>query len=292
VFSALLGAGVCVLPTIAGGSEPPPAIAAVNGSTHYWSPATATVGENGVITISNPTEVNHGVEWVSGPTTPSCSGVPVGNTPAASGKKWSGTCTFAKPGVYRFYCTVHGPEMTGTVTVNANGTTTMTMTMGSTETTSTTTTTTPTASTPAGSTAPQTPISGTPGTSFPGGPGAGSSLLAGSASSAVKVPASQRGRAVHGAIDVSDTGAGARLEVQLLATHASLASVTRQSPVRVGRIVHATLPAGATSFTVALSAAGAHALRLHGHLALSVKILLTPVHGTALAITRSVLMRR
>jgi plastocyanin len=112
-----------VAPAVAG-SEPTPAIEAVNengyyGEHHYWRPSTATVTAGGAVNLSNPTVVNHGVEWKSGPGTPSCSsGVPVGTSPAASGSGWSGTCTFAQPGVYTFYCTVHGAEMVGTITVN------------------------------------------------------------------------------------------------------------------------------------------------------------------------------
>jgi plastocyanin len=123
LLMALLGLAMAVLPAIAiSGTNP--TIEAVNegsgiyGQHHHWSPAQASVGAGGIVTLSNPTEVDHGVEWRSGPETPTCGkGVPVGSTPIASGKQWTGTCEFAKPGRYTFYCTVHGPEMTGTVTV-------------------------------------------------------------------------------------------------------------------------------------------------------------------------------
>jgi len=282
---AVLGAGVVILPAVAGGSEAPPSISAVNGTTHYWLPATATVGEDGVVTLSNPTNVPHGVEWVSGPGTPSCSsGVPVGKT--HFGTQWSGTCTFASPGVYTFYCTVHGPEMTGTVTVNADGTTTTSMTMGSTQ----TSTNSPTVSTPSSSspsqTQPQSQTSTGPSASAPG------SLLVGSASSAIKLAAFQRGQSVHGSVAVSNAGAGARLDVQLFAARAVLASATQSSRVRVGRLVHSSLHPGTASFAVALDASARHALHVHGRIALSVKIVLTPAQGSALAVTRSVVVRR
>jgi plastocyanin len=115
----LLASTALVLPGIAT-SEATPTIEAFNASngTHSWKPPTATIIAGGGVNITNPTSVLHGVEWRSGPTTPSCtSGVPVGTTPAASGTNWSGTCTFSQPGTYTFFCTVHGPEMTGTVTV-------------------------------------------------------------------------------------------------------------------------------------------------------------------------------
>jgi plastocyanin len=119
---ALLGVGL-IVPAIAG-SKANPKIEAFNegvyfGAHHFWKPSSATVTSGGAVNLSNPTTVNHGVEWRSGPTTPSCtSGVPVGTSPASSGSKWAGTCTFTQTGTYTFYCTVHGAEMTATVTVN------------------------------------------------------------------------------------------------------------------------------------------------------------------------------
>jgi plastocyanin len=112
-----------ILPAVAV-SKRNPSIEAYNegvyiGAHHFWKPSSATVITGGAVNLSNPTMVNHGVEWRSGPTAPSCSaGVPVGTSPAASGAKWSGTCRFIQTGTYTFYCTVHGAEMTGTVTVN------------------------------------------------------------------------------------------------------------------------------------------------------------------------------
>jgi plastocyanin len=87
---------------------------------HAWAPPQVSVGTEGTVTLSNSTEVPHGIEWrsVLKPTCEEGAGkVPVGKTPAASGTKWSGTCTFSQAGTYTFYCTVHGPEMTGTITV-------------------------------------------------------------------------------------------------------------------------------------------------------------------------------
>jgi plastocyanin len=130
-----------VLPAVSA-SETAQTITAVNhpgggyyGETHEWTPSQVAIAQGATVTLSNPTEVEHGVEWVSSPATPTCdSGVPVGNTEAASNTKWSGTYTFTTPGVYIFHCTVHHAAMTGRVTVAANGTTT-------TPTTTTTTTT-------------------------------------------------------------------------------------------------------------------------------------------------------
>ncbi len=273
-LAALLGALVAVLPAAAT-SETSPAIVPENkpgggiygGETHAWAPAQATVSEGGVVTLSNPTEVPHGVEWRSGPETPSCTaGVPAGKSASASAAKWNGTCTFAKPGSYTFYCTVHGPEMTGTVTVSANGTTTTTTTAPA------PTTTTPTTTTP-GPTSPQ---------GIPGSP------LAGGSANAIKLASRQHGRSVRGVVDVSQFGAGGRLEVALLAGRASLARVAGLSKVRVGRLLRSSLHPGAFAFAVPLTAKGKSALRRHRRLALTVRIVLTPVHGAAVTVTRSV----
>jgi hypothetical protein len=84
------------------------------------------VSAGGTVTLSNHTAIEHGVHWIGPPETPACSSeIPVGTTSATKGANWSGTCTFTKPGTYTFYCTVHGPEMTGTITVT-NGEPTVT----------------------------------------------------------------------------------------------------------------------------------------------------------------------
>jgi plastocyanin len=125
---ALLAASAAVVPAVAA-SETSPTIEAVNkkGSgayaeeRHAWSPPQVSVAAGGAVKIANPSEVPHGVRWVSTPAAPVCSGVPGAGGASSFGIKWSGTCTFTQPGTYTFYCTVHGPEMTGTVFVSAPG---------------------------------------------------------------------------------------------------------------------------------------------------------------------------
>jgi len=279
ILTATLAAWVVLLPTVAG-SETSPAIEAVNGtgiySEHRWSPSQATVSAGGVVTISNPTAVEHGVEWVGGPETPSCSaGIPVGTTPLARAAKWSGTCAFAKAGVYMFYCTVHGPEMTGTVTVNANGSTTISAP----------------AMTSAGSPTSTPAASGEPlPASTSGTPGSSGSPLAGSARAALRLAGEQHGESVHGSLAVSQAGAGGRLELDLLAASSSLKLSSHATRVRVGRLVHPSLRAGSVPFTVALDTTARRALRRRGHLSLTVRIVLTPAHGSAVRITRTVLL--
>jgi len=276
--AALLGAAVAVLPAVAS-SETATPIAAENGPgvyEHHWKPAEETVGEGATLTIDNSTEVRHGVEWKSGPETPACSaGVPVGNSFAASGTKWTGTCTFKKVGTYVFWCTVHSEAMKAVVIVTPASTTTGTT----------------------GTTSP----GGTTGT-VPGGGGGGgtnapppvsplaSPPTASAAITAVKIRSQQRGRAVSGSLNVSGAGAGGRLEVDLLAKRASLASA-RSSFLRVGRTMRSTVGSGPVRFTVPLSASGRRALARAGRLVLLVEITLTPRSGRALVVKRSVSLR-
>jgi plastocyanin len=273
LLAAVLGGALIVLPAVAG-SETSPTIEAENKTTgsgyyteehHTWKPSQVAVAAGGAVTISNPTAVNHGVEWVGGPVKPTCSsGVPVGTSASVSGRAWNGTCTFTQPGTYTFYCTVHHAEMTGTITV----TTAETPTPGPTPTP------TPTPVPHPGEPGPE----GSPGSPLTGG------------SKALKLSSGQRGSAVRGSIDVSQAGAGGRLEVGLFATSASLAKAHRSAKVRVGRFSRSSLKAGVVSFAVPLTARGRSALRRHKRLALTVRIALTPVSGAAASMTRSVVL--
>lgn len=261
---ALLGAAVAVLPAIAS-SETSPTVEATNGNgpygePHAWSPSQVSVIAGAVVTFSNPTAVEHGVEWVSGPTKPTCSsGVPVGTTAASARPKWSGTCNFEQPGTYVFYCTVHGPEMTGTVVVSSTGTTTVTTTTG-------TTTNTP--------------------------PPSEESPLVGSAAQAVKIAKSQRGGSVHGSIDLSPGAVGSRLQVDLFARSTALTGAKRNVRVRVGHLLRSSVSAGRFTFSVPLNATARRALKRRRRLAVSVEVLLAPVTGKALSISRTVVEHR
>ncbi len=256
-LAAVLGVATALLPAIAS-SETTPTIEAVNeGSApypehHRWSPPQVAVMAGGVVTFQNTSAtVPHGVAWDSGPATPSCSGVPVneGNI------SWKGTCTFAQAGTYSFHCYVHPTEMTGKVEVNANGTTTTTTTTPTTTTTTTTTTESPT----------------------------GSPLVVGPS-----LRSSQRGGSVKGSLNVSQAGAGDRLEVDVFAKSASLAKTKHSMRVRVGRFVRSSVSAGKLSFVVKLNAKARNALKRHHRLALTVKITLAPFYGEPFSVTRTI----
>jgi plastocyanin len=270
----VLLAGLPVIPTMAGAEATPTVEAKNEGSyteeRHSWSPTQTMVALGGTVAFANPSTTNHGIEWVGGPSTPACtSGVPVGTTPAASGANWNGTCTFAQAGVYRFYCTVHGAAMQGRVVVGATGI--ITTTASTTQSYSTGTTTTTTSGVP------------TPET-LPGPP------LVGSASEAIKLTASQHGTFVRGSVAVAQGGAGGKLEVDLLARKAVLAKTGHAAQTRVGRLVRSSLTAGRVSFKVSLSAKAKRALRTRRRLALTVRIILTPTRGSAVTVTRHVIL--
>ncbi len=107
----------------------------------------------------------------------------------------------------------------------------------------------------------------------------------------VKLASTQHSPAVHGNVDVSQSGAGGRLEVTLLTTTASLAKVGHSSKVRIGRFLRSSLQAGAVSFTAPLTAKAKAALRRHKRLALSVRIVLTPLAGAPETVSRSIVLR-
>jgi plastocyanin len=265
---------------MAGGAESTPTVTAINEPTggvyneerHSWSPAAVTVNPGSTVAFTNPGAVPHGIEWINPPSSPTCSsGVPVGNTQAAAGSNWSGTCTFAQNGLYTFYCTVHGAAMQGRVVVT-QGQITISQT------------TTQSSSTAGGTTTTTTTSGALPIESLPGSP------LVGSAATAVKLATVQHGKLVHGSVDVAAGGVGGKLEVELLANKAVLASAGHTSQTRVGRLLHSSLTAGIVSFKVPLSAKARRALSKRRRLALTVKLVLTPKQGAAVTVTRHIVL--
>ena len=278
--AAVLGAAVAIVPALAGATAPSEAKLEVNENCVQpnW-PCWVTPGSSQpafkttVVAGGTVMFVDHGKEaniaWTGTPgTPPTCeSTVPVAPAPTKTG--WEGKCTFATPGTYKFESTTLFKE-TGYTTIDytkyevvVEGSTTT----GTTGTTGTTTTPTMTTTAPA---SPESP-------------------LAGSESQAVKVAKSQRGGSVKGSLQISKAGAGDRLEVDLIATTASLAKAGHATRV-VGRFVSASVGAGQRSFSVKLNAKARRALKRHHRLALKAKITLTPASGEALTITRSVIL--
>jgi plastocyanin len=165
------------------------------------------------------------------------------------GTSWSGFCTFAQAGAYTFICPVHPAEMKGTITVSS-----------------------------------AQALPGPP----PGG-SASESPLKGPASRALRLAKNQRGSSVRGSVNLSQAGAGGRLEVLLLARAASL-SVASSARRRVGRLVRASLKAGHLPFAVPVMPVARRALRSRGKLALTVKVKVTPPGRPVLMLTRGVVL--
>jgi hypothetical protein len=275
---AVLGAGVAIVPALAAGPseaklevnencvQPAWPCWAAPGSGSNPEPASkVTIAAGGEVMFTDHTSTPAAVVWMG--SAPACSGVP-----ASAMTAWEGKCKFEQPGTYKFESSTmfKEPGLDYTkyeIVVEGAGT-------GTTPTT-TTTTTTPTTTT---MTTPTTPSESDHGSPLEGG------------SRALELARSQRGSTVHGSIELSQAGSGGRLEVGLFAAGASLAKAGRSEQVRVGRLVRLSLKAGSVSFAVPLSAKGKTALRRHRHLALTVKITLTPLHGAAVTIARGVVV--
>jgi hypothetical protein len=321
--AAVLGAAVAIVPALAAGTPAPSEVKfeinencvelnwpcwTAQGSGLYVAPASkVTIAPGGEVKFVDNATTKATVSWTG--SAPMCSGIPASATTA-----WEGTCKFEQPGTYGFesstlfnvqgvanytkYEIVVESISTGTTST----TTTTTTPTTTTPTTTTPTTTTPTTTTPTTTTPTTTTPTATISTQPPGGGGS-----TGTAAPQVTVPSSpttppgptatvavasaQHGGAVHGTVQIPAADVGARLEVELLAQGASLAKVKRSSSSRVGRLVRSSAPAGTVSFTVSLDAAAKRALRRHHKLALTVKIVLTPKHGAAVTLTRSVVVR-
>jgi hypothetical protein len=281
-FAVLSGAAVAVLPALAAAPSEAKLEVSENcveaawpcwtmeGSASRPQPTRSlTIASGGTVTfIDHGREAN--IAWIGTP--PTCeSPVPVSPAPPKTG--WEGKCKFEQPGAYKFESSTLWPEYTKyeiTVEGAATGTT-------------------PTAtSSPGGdgtTTSPPSPAGGGLGSaSAPGSP------LVGSASDAVKLARTEHGASVRGSVDVSQAGVGGQLEVDLLASRASLAKAGRSEQVRVGRLVRSSLKAGSVSFSVPLSAKGKAAVRRHQHLVLTAKITLTPLHGAAVTVARVVVI--
>jgi hypothetical protein len=295
---------------------------ALQGSGSKPAPASrVTIASGGAVVFSDEMGHEANIKWTSTPSGPPTCSPTVPVSPTAPKTGWKGECKFTQPGTYSFesstlfddgvtnftqYEIVVGGTGTGTTTTTTTTTpTTTSTTPTSTTTTPTTTTpTTTTAPTDATSTAPSGGADSTGAASTQSSTGAAESTATMSGSGLAPAPFgashplavlalahAQRGDAVHGTIQIPSVDGGARLEVELLAQDASLANAKRHGSSRVGRFVRNAAPAGKVSFTVALDAQAKRALGRNHKLALTVKSVLTPVHGAALTLTRSLELR-
>jgi hypothetical protein len=315
--AALLGAAVAVLPALAASQSEAKLEVDENCVEADWpcwaipgsgaNPAPArmvTIAAGGEVMFTDKVSTAANIAWAG--TAPTCEpSVPV--SPMSPKTDWEGKCKFEHSGTYRFESSTlfnGGPSLNYTkyeiVVEGASTGTTPTTTPTTTTTTPTTTTTTPTPTT-------TTPTTTTPTATTSTQPyGGGVSMTTTADTGATETPPpptgshplatlalanAQHGDAVHGTVQIPAADGGARLEVELLAQDASLAKVKRPRSSRVGRLVRSSAPAGEVSFTVSLDAQAKRALRHHHKLALTVKIVLTPVHGAAMTLTRSLDLR-
>jgi hypothetical protein len=280
--AAVLGAAVAVVPALATGAPAPSEVKlevnencvepdwpcwTTEGSAPIAKPALrVTIASGGSVTFAD-SKTAANIAWTG--TAPECeTEVPVTPAPAKTG--WKGKCTFLTPGTYKFESSTLFNDGVDNYTkyevvVEGSATAPPTGTTGE-----------------GGSKGGSTPATTTSGPAPAGESPTGSPL-----SSAPKISSSQRGSTVKGSLEVSKAGGGDRLEVDLLATTASLAKAGHATQV-VGRFVSASVSAGQRPFSVKLNAKARRALKRHHRLALKVKITLTPVTGEATSVTRSV----
>jgi plastocyanin len=237
-----------------------PSTAAVTAVDFDWSMPgatdyTDTIAAGGSVTFSYPAGVSiHNVDFTGGGPT-ACTQTagstvgavsPLPATPEAPG--WSGTCRFDTPGTYLFGCDNH-TYMKGTIVVEGRGTTTTT--------TSSSTTATGTSTVPGDQT-----------------PGSGSSTPSGSSSSAarprVNVAHRQRGTVLRGTVT---TPAG-RSQVSVTAYLAGHGSRTR-----IGSQAKRSKGTGTTTFAVKLDPVGRRKLQRAHHLAVDLRVVVTPAAG-------------
>jgi plastocyanin len=237
-----------------------PSTAAVTAVDFDWSMPgatdyTDTIAAGGSVTFSYPAGVSiHNVDFTGGGPT-ACTQTagstvgavsPLPATPEAPG--WSGTCRFDTPGTYLFVCDNH-TYMKGTIVVEGRGTTTTT--------TSSSTTATGTSTVPGDQT-----------------PGSGSSTPGGSSSSAarprVSVAHRQRGTVLRGTVT---TPAG-RSQVSITAYLAGHGSTTR-----IGSQAKRSKATGMTTFAVKLDPVGRRKLQRAHHLAVDLRVVVTPAAG-------------
>ncbi len=130
-----------------------------------------------------------------------------------------------------------------------------------------------------------TPTGGNPTGTTSGSPSSGQAKIepaSGPLFGSLKLASTQHGAVVHGSLVVSSAGSDGQLQIELF---------TKGAAAPVGKLARSSLHAGKLTFALTLSAKAKHTLKTHHKLALTVKIVLTPKHGAAMTLTRSVVVR-
>jgi plastocyanin len=281
--AVLAGATLAVvLPSSApGDGTPPPSTASFTAEDFSWhvtgdrSTSDATIAVGGTVTFGYPSGARrHNADFSSGPAPTSCeqtAGTPGGTPPplptVPTAPGWSGDCRFDTPGVYSFHCDLHPLQMHGTITV---------VDPSAPPPTTGTTTTTTTTTLPGGG--PGT----TTGTTPPPGGGSPPPLRP-----RAIVARTQVGSALHGAVALP--AAGWRVSVTAFASGPALGLRGSHAArrVRVGSIRLRAHRAGRARFALTLDAAARGALRRHGRLAITLRVVATPP-GSGRAVTKTI----
>jgi plastocyanin len=214
---------------------------------------------------------------------------------------WSGSCTFATPGTYAYFCDQHPLVMHGTVTVVASEPTPAPTTgptppapsapdPGASP---------PPSSPPPPSTAAPAPTTPAPPADVTSPPATGALPPAGGAPSTptaplaaaaagLRVAALPRVARVRGSVDVARPGS--RLSVTLFVRRSALGR-RGSGLVATARLARARVPAGRISFALRLDTSARRALARRGRLAVTVRIVVSPVAGPPFSATRRVTLR-
>jgi hypothetical protein len=223
----------------------------------------AVIAQGGTVTFTTPADSArpHNVDFTQVPASaPACvltrgSGTPGLPMPTLAGARdWSGTCTFADPGGYRYVCRLH-PAMAGMITVQAP---------------------------------PPVPQPGSgPPPPAPGGPtpppaGSGPTPVTAAAAAQLRLARHQRGTRLRGSLAVR--AAGARVEV--------VVRRRGRAGVRVARLVRTNAQPGRLAFALRLSPGARRALRARTALTLRVRIAVTAPGAEATTWVRTVRLRR
>jgi hypothetical protein len=129
-----------------------------------------------------------------------------------------------------------------------------------------------------------TPTGGNPTATTSGSPSSGQPKVepvSGPLLESLELASAQHGGVVHGSLVVSSAGSAGQLQIELL---------TKGAAAPAGKFLRSSLQAGKLTFALTLSGKAKRTLKAHHRLALTVQIVLTPVHGSAVTITRGVVL--
>jgi plastocyanin len=285
VWLAIAGGGLALLPTAAVAQAPSTATYVAydvtnNREEFRWQTVDGatdvTIARGGTVTFTNGANRPHNVAFTESPADPSCqlstdaspSAPPM---PALAIRSWTGTCTFATPGAYRYICILHD-AMVGTITVD-------------------------TAAAPAPQPSPS-PGGGTPTPPGPSGggtppptttvPGAGTTPV-GLAAEALGLAGRQTGSRVRASLLVR--ASDARVIAVVRARRADLGLKRKKGRVEVAQLVRARVDAGRLDLTVRLRKGARKALRGKGTLVVQVRVTVAADGATERKWTRLVTLR-